>query len=140
RRELLSAAGGIAYWQADFPVTHERYREAAALAREHGTRHELADALYDFSFAPPSSRDVATWQEILAMEAPPILDEAMSIYAELGDDVGRGKSLWARSEYDFFRGDFSRAVDDLTEAVEIFSRTNDRFQISWSLHSIGLAQ
>src|SRR5439155_8494812 len=29
---------------------------------------------------------------------------------------------------------------DLTEAVEIFSRTNDRFQISWSLHSIGLAQ
>ena len=38
---------------------------------------------------------------MLSMEAPPILEQAMAIYRELGDRAGIAKSLWARSEYDF---------------------------------------
>ncbi len=139
RRELLSAAGGITYWQADLRSTHERYREALDLAQAHGTRAELADALYDFSFAPREPADLVSWQAMLTTEAPPILGQAMEIYRELGDRAGIAKSLWARSEYDFFAGDFSRAVSDLTEALSIFRPLGDRFQVSWSLHSLGVA-
>jgi len=140
RRELLSAGGGIAYWQADFVATHRHYAEALNLARASGVRKEVADALYDFSFAPSPPRDMAEWQAILAVEAPPVLEEAMAIYREIGDRAGIARSLWARSENDYFGGEFSRAVAALEEALTIFRELGDRFQISWSLHSIGLAQ
>ena len=139
RRELLSAAGGIAYWQADTAATHRRYREALELARAHGTKAELADALYDFSFAPVESLDADSYAVTIATMAPPLLVEAMTQYRELGDQRGIAKSLWAKSEHDFFRGDFSASVADLTEALAIFRALRDRFQISWSLHSLGLA-
>jgi hypothetical protein len=77
---------------------------------------------------------------MLARDAPPILEEAMAIYKELGDREGLAKSLWGRSEYDFFGGDFSRAVSDLSGALTVFRETGDRFQVAWTLHSIGLAQ
>ncbi len=147
RRPLLSAAGGIAYWQGDVLATHRRYREAVDLARAHSSRADLAEALYDFSFAPGeptpeqlAARDLAAYQQMLAYDAPRILEEAMDLFREGGDRAGLAKSLWARSEHDFFRGDFSRAVADLTEALAFFREIGDRFQVSWSLHSIGLAQ
>jgi predicted ATPase/class 3 adenylate cyclase len=140
RRQVLSAAGGVAYWQGDLMSTHHRYREALDLARAHGTKAEVAEALYDFSFAPRPPIDLPSWERMLAVESTPFLNEAMDIFRELGDRAGLAKSLWARAEYDFFRGDFSRAGGDLNEALVIFREQGDRFQISWTLHSLGLAQ
>src|SRR5262249_20937634 len=59
RFATLTAAGGISYWQGDIYAVHERYRDALAVAREHGTRAELAEALYNFSFAPVPGADTA---------------------------------------------------------------------------------
>ena len=140
RRQVLSAAGGTSYWQGDLMSTHHRYREALDLARAHGTKAEVAEALYDFSFAPRPPIDLPSWEMMLAVESTPFLNEAMDIFRELGDRAGLAKSLWARAEYDFFRGDFSRAVGDLNEALVIFREQSDAFQISWTLHSFGLAQ
>ena len=139
RRTLLSAAGGIAYWQADMTASHEFYREAVDLARAHGTRRELADALYDLAFAPIRTSDVGEWSRAIADQSRPMLDEAIAIFTELGDRDGLARCLWARSEREFFARDIAHAEQDLLDALAIFRERGDRFYIAWSLHMLGMA-
>ena len=47
---------------------YRAYREAVDLARASGTKQELADAIYDFSFSPVASDTSASWTETLGQE------------------------------------------------------------------------
>jgi predicted ATPase/class 3 adenylate cyclase len=141
RMALLTAAGGIAYWQGDMGATHSRYREGLELARAHGTRAELAEALYNFSFAPaPVRENPNTWFQLLATEAPPIVREAAGIFRELGDAAGEAKSSWGLGTYLLYGAQYAEAEQVLLRALELFRATGDRFGEAWTYHSLSLAR
>lgn len=139
RLALLSAAGGIAYWQGEIPATHERYRVAVDLARQHGSRRELAEALYNFSFAPRPLPEDGDWVQVLVTESSPAVEEAMGIFRELGDRRAEGRAIWALSEFRYFAGDFAGVMDTLQQALTVFRDLDDRFWIAWALHALGLS-
>jgi tetratricopeptide (TPR) repeat protein len=138
RLALLSAAGGISYWQGEFPATHRRYREALEIARADGSPAGIAEALYNFSFAPVAVEGLSDWLTILATESLPILEEAMPIYRDLGDRAGQAKTLWAMSDYLLYGGSLDRAETSLLEALPLFRSLGDRFGEAWALHTLGL--
>ena len=138
RGSLLNAAGGIAYWQGDLDTTHQRYREALEIARADGRPAELAEALYNFSFAPVVLEDQRDWLETLGRVSPPIVREAMAIYRDLGDRAGQAKALWALSDFLLYGGDLSGSEAALLEALPLFRDLGDRFGEAWSLHTLGL--
>ena len=140
RGALLSAAGGIAYWQGDLAATHERYREALQIARIRNVPAEIAEALYNFSFAPVVVTDLREWPEVLAVHSTPILREAMAIFEELGDLAGQAKSLWALGDYLMYGRDFEGSESALVAALPLFRRLGDRFGEAWSLHTLGMVQ
>ena len=50
RCRAYEAAGGLAYWRADFEACRTFYLEALDLARDIGDRALLSDALYNSAF------------------------------------------------------------------------------------------
>ena len=140
RRRVLTAAGGVAYWQADNAGAYRAYREAVDLARASGTKQELADAIYDFSFSPVLVDTSADWTEILSLESPKVIAEAIALYRELGDEAGMARALWASADYRFFGGDTAGAEREASEALPIFRKLGDRFGLAWALHELTLVE
>ena len=58
RARAIGAAGSIAYWRGEMPEMHRLYAAALAEARRSGDRAAVAQALYDFSFAPAAEQTV----------------------------------------------------------------------------------
>ncbi len=51
RARFAEAAGGIAYWQSDEVASTRWYQEALDIWRELGVKGEIANALYNRSYA-----------------------------------------------------------------------------------------
>jgi predicted ATPase/class 3 adenylate cyclase len=143
RMALLKAAGGVTYWQGEIASTHTRYKEALDIARAVGTRAELAEALYNFSFAPvdvSGSDDPNVWFAALSSTAPPVVREAAEIYRELGDQAGEAKAYWGLGTYLLYGADYPEAEAVLLRGLDLFRALGDRFGEAWTYHSLGLIQ
>ena len=139
RRALLTAAGGIAYWQGDIAAAHRWYREAVDLARAHEGPLALANALYDLSFAPLET-STAEWTAAIVGESRPILEEALAIFRAERDDDGVARALWALTNQYVFGGDAAEGEAVAREALELNRRFGSAFGIGWALHSVGLVE
>jgi tetratricopeptide (TPR) repeat protein len=131
------AAGSIAYWSANIRETHRHYAAAHGLARAAGDPRVLADALYNLAYAPDPELSTPISGMTLGR---PALAEALVLYDELGDDVGRANVHWALAIADGLSGDPEAARHHLREAIERYRRTGDAFGIGWTLHIIGLIE
>lgn len=125
----LEAAGGIAYWQGD--AEQERfYREAVEIARDQGDPRDLADALYNWSFAVAlSDHD----------EGLRVLEEARSIYARLGDEVGLARVRWAIGNAKTYRDEYESSLDDFQAAADGLEGADRPFDHGWALFALGFA-
>jgi predicted ATPase len=132
RLRALEAAGGLAYWAADGEAASDHYAAAVAVARAIGDDAEVANALWNKSFASRPVRDSAEWLELITAGDTSLLDEALEIWTRLGDEHGMGRALWGLSEYYDYRGDAERGEAAATQALEIFERVGDPFWVSWS--------
>ncbi|HEU4673888.1 MAG TPA: adenylate/guanylate cyclase domain-containing protein [Candidatus Limnocylindrales bacterium] len=128
RAKALEALGGIRYWQGRLAEATGPYAEATATWRELGDRRELANALYNESYA----RGVEEPQS-----ARPLLDEATAIYRELDDDVGLGNVLWAAGTNMLQGTDAPGSEPLFAEARERFRRAGDRTMEAWADHMLG---
>jgi predicted ATPase/class 3 adenylate cyclase len=133
--KALEAAGGVFYWMADWEKASRYYSECLGLRRNLEDRAGLAEALYNLSFIysipPPPQRDVERGRKLL--------EEAVQLYREIGDERGEAKVLWAIAGTHEVSNDWQSSLDYSDQALELFRKVDDRFGAGWALHSVGLA-
>jgi predicted ATPase/class 3 adenylate cyclase len=131
RMEALEAAGGLTYWQGDMEVAQRFYDEILGLTRQTGDKRAIADAIYNDAFPMLVNRTNIP-------RAKELLDEALPMFRELGDEGGTARALWALGNVEYFEKRFAAARPPLEEAQTIFRRLDDRFMLAWSTHTLGL--
>jgi tetratricopeptide (TPR) repeat protein len=137
--ELLAraygAAGGVHYWRAEFDATHRYYKAALEQARLSGDQAILAEALYNFGFAPRADIGPQQWRWD---EGRPYYEEALAIYRDLGDAAGLASVSWALAFSSVTERDLPRARRYLQESMDIQRSRADTFGLAWSLHLLGV--
>ncbi len=140
RAHLLEALGGIAWWQADIPAMTAFYNEALETWRSTGNQAEIANALYNASFAFVFSDTPAG----LSSTDPDgdglrLMEEALAIYRELGDKRGIGNATWVIGNWYHFHLQTERAITEFRAALGLFLETEDDTMVAWSQHMLGTA-
>jgi predicted ATPase/class 3 adenylate cyclase len=135
RADALDAAAGLAYWKADAEQSRAMYEEEIDVRRALGDQRGLAGALYGLSF---------TWsildlkREEFAERSKEVIDEALAIYTDLGDEAGIGLCEWALANLAYGTGDLGAAIEHAAHAREVFERTGDSFMIGWASFTLAL--
>jgi tetratricopeptide (TPR) repeat protein len=125
----LLAAGGMAYWQADVPATTSACVEALRRARGLGDRLLLAQALYNAAFPHVVQGK--------SEEGRGLLQEALVLARELGDDALEGELLWGVGTSFWFSGDKKEAEPWYLRALEKLAATDASFIQAWSYRMLG---
>ncbi len=125
------------YWHGDFAGARVPYESALGAWREMGDRSEIANALYNlsFSYAMDLQRDEAG-----ARRASELLDEALALYRELGDEHGQATVLWGIGVHLYFGSHNLEASVALEEALPLARRVGDRTLEAWCHHQLGSAR
>lgn len=132
RLRVSSAAGSLAYWAADMEDALVHYQAAVDLARELGDPRGLAEALYDYAFPHLlGDRDEAA--------ADRALDEAESIFAELGDRHGIARVIWARGVHGMYVDEPERTLEASLAALPDLEAARDMTMVAWSHHMVTVA-
>jgi predicted ATPase/class 3 adenylate cyclase len=140
RARFDEAFGGIAYWQTDQTTATRRYDEALAIWRSVGDKREIANALFNRSYA-----DV-----ILVMgggDVPPdtldpgrlMLEEGLALYEEIGDLAGQGNILWGLGSFYYFTAHADVAEQWYRRSLELHRASGHRTMEAWSLHMLALS-
>jgi predicted ATPase/class 3 adenylate cyclase len=127
RASGLSAAGSLAYWQADWPAARAHYKQALDLQRQLGKEGGIADALYNLSFAYVVPREEVQHGMDLA-------EESLTMYRRLDDRAGVAKTLWALGSATDALPEprYEEALDYYKEASEQFEIIGNRRMLAWS--------
>jgi len=146
RARLMEALGGVLWWQGDIAAMKPTYLEAVEIWRSMKDPSELANALYNYSFAfsipddapelaisPGASRPVVD-PDGLGRAA---LDEALEIYRALGDERGEANVLWGIGNMRYFGEEIDPGTAEFGAALEKFRQVGDRTMEAWSLHMLG---
>jgi len=139
RARLMEALGGVAWWQFDIAAMRPAYSEAVALWRSLDDRSELANALYNSSFAFSVPDEPGTAAEALdpTGEGQRARAEALGIYRELGDRRGEANVLWGSGQSKYFANVADSGAADFLAALEGFQAVGDQTMEAWSLHMLG---
>ena len=137
RADALDAAAGIAYWQADSSGSRSLYEEEIAARRALGDRRGLAEALYGISF---TWSIIGLQEEGNATQAAAYVNEALAIFAELGDGPGVARCTWARANIAYGAGQLDDARRYASEALAAFEAIDDRFMVGWATYTLALAE
>jgi tetratricopeptide (TPR) repeat protein len=129
RYAVLTALGGVAYWQRDLPAAREAYSEAVSLAEASGDAGDLAEALYNLA--------VVLWQLDELVEARSLAERSGNLFAQLGDGSRVPRGLWLRGSLAMAAGDLPLAEELLHESVERHRASADTFHLGWSLNMLG---
>ena len=140
RARLCEALGGVCWWQGEIAPMTIYYQEAADLWRSIGDRLELANALYNLSFAytvPANLTSESAQTFDVDGVGIRLLEEARALFAEGHDERGEANTLWALGNRHYFRNEEDAGTVQFREALEIFRRVGDRTMEAWSLHMLG---
>jgi tetratricopeptide (TPR) repeat protein len=127
REPALEAAGGIAYWQADWDTARAWYQETLDLARARNDDRAAANALYNMTFT-------FAWQPEAQVEARKVAQQSLEVNERLGDQAGIGRALWALASTYYFESDFDTALGLMERGLALFREIDDRFMIGWTLY------
>jgi len=104
------------------------YDECLELARAGGDAKTIANALYNDSF--PRMVDKSDVPGSLRL-----IEEALPIYRELGDQSGIARCLWTIGNLQHQTGQLDLAIIALDEAIGLFRKLDERFSVGWALHT-----
>jgi predicted ATPase/class 3 adenylate cyclase len=131
-----AAAGGISYWQGDFPQTHRHYARALEQARRSDDRRVLAEALYNFGFAPTPDFG-GDYAGYYAAGRSSLL-ESLRLYQELGDLKGVADANWALALAAGAERDYPAAIRHAEESLGLYRAEGDLFGTAWAAHQLAL--
>jgi tetratricopeptide (TPR) repeat protein len=113
------------------------YNEALELWQSIGDKGEIANALYNNTFQYAVSSDPrGVDPDGVALG---LMNDALALYREVGDEHGVATVLWGIGMNRFFKATPDQGADHFREALEIFERTGDMTMSAWSLHMLGSA-
>ena len=119
RAKALNAAGGLAYWQNDFPTARGFYEEYLDLCRALGDRPGLAEAEYNLAFLSAIPGD---YQDAIER-----YDAALAIWREM-NDVGRiGAGLLGLALVRYLMREYEEADRLCEQALEAARAAGDRY-------------
>ena len=140
RARLMEALGGVAWWQGDIAAMAPAYKEAVDIWRTLDDKGELANAIYNFSFVftvlDAAPQDLLVNNDAFATGSA-LLEEALALYREIGDERGEANVLWGKGNMLYFRGEVDPGSDDMRLAMEKFRKVGDRTMEAWTLHMLG---
>jgi predicted ATPase/class 3 adenylate cyclase len=142
RAKLMEALGGVCWWQGDIPPMRAAYAEAVELWRGRDSQAELANALYNYSFAftvPDLPSPDALKQTDSTGEGAAALQEALGIYRAIGDERGEANVLWGIGNLRYFAGTDGTGAEQFQLALDKFRHVGDRTMEAWSHHQLGSA-
>jgi predicted ATPase/class 3 adenylate cyclase len=141
RGRLMEALGGVLWWQADILAMKDAYAEALAIWRSVGDKAELANALYNYSFAFSVNPDPKADPRLADPEGEGkrALQEALQLYREIGDRRGEANALWGMGNGQYFANNEDAGAGYFREALAIFREVGDVTMEAWSLHMLGSA-
>jgi predicted ATPase/class 3 adenylate cyclase len=140
RARFAEAFGGIAYWQSDEKAATRLYDEALRLWRQIGDKREIANALFNRSYADMIVIMQGSTGISYLASGRKLLDEALELYREIGDKGGEGNILWALGSFYYFTADAATAESWYRRSLELHRQAGDRTMEAWSLHMLALAQ
>jgi predicted ATPase/class 3 adenylate cyclase len=129
RYAVLTARGGVAYWQRDLAAGEAAYGEAVGLAEAAGNVADTAEALFNLAFP--------VWQQGRLDEAATLATRSGDLFEELGDEAGVARVLWLRGDLALFMGYLAEAERLLRQSVERHRSGSDAFHLGWSLRMLG---
>lgn len=140
RARLLEAAGGVAYWQADHEAATRWYGEALEIWRRIGDKREIANAIYNHSFANivPFIRGEMRITPEATQEGLAQCAEALALFREIGDILGEGNVTWAIGGLQHYSGAYEEARASYERALFLFRQAGQRTMEGWSLHMVSL--
>jgi predicted ATPase/class 3 adenylate cyclase len=141
---LQEALGGVAYWQGRRADAERHYDAALGHWEVSGDPLEIANALYNRSFADVigiaddggRTLDPSELAEIEAATRQR-LAKALELYRSNGDRHGEANVLWAIGTGEYFLERLEEAEATFVEARESFAATGDRTMEAWALHMLG---
>ncbi|MEO8469842.1 MAG: adenylate/guanylate cyclase domain-containing protein [Chloroflexota bacterium] len=141
RARLMEALGGVYWWQADIVRMEAAYDEALSIWRARGDKSEIANALYNYSFAFAVGPDPKQDPRIADMDGSGARAqaEALALYEEIGNLQGQANVLWAMGNRAYFRNEDGYGRTHFTNALERFRQVGDVTMEAWSLHMLGSA-
>jgi predicted ATPase/class 3 adenylate cyclase len=137
---FTEAFGGVAYWQSDETTAARLYDEALTIWREVGDKAEIANALFNRSYA---DMIVIMGGDVSAAYLSPgraLLNEALELYREIGDKGGEGNILWALGSFHYFTADAMTAESWYRRSLELHRAAGNRTMEAWSLHMLAMSQ
>ncbi|TKJ18509.1 adenylate/guanylate cyclase domain-containing protein [Blastococcus sp. CCUG 61487] len=129
RAAVLSARGGIAYWQLDSAAMTAAYEEAAELYERIGDREQLAEALYNRVFPLMLARDFTAGERMAK--------RSEELFTGLGDAHGAARAMFGRALATIHLGRHEDADDLLRRAAATFREREDSYHLGWSLRMRG---
>lgn len=127
----LEALGGVHWWKGDMPSCLAAYEDALTLARQiDAPLREQANAIYNMALAVGFAlEDLHRSDELL--------DEAESIYEELGDINGLGDVFWGRGNIGSFGKDLADSRAHLERSADFYERAGNEFGRVWAMFEVG---
>ena len=129
RFKALTAVGGLAYWQNDYPATERFYSEALGIAKELNDPRALAEGLFNLSFIDRIRGDV---EEGMAK-----LRQVLAMARSIGDRQLTADCLFLLGNHELRVGRPEEALPMVEEAMAIFRDLGNRFALADSLSGLG---
>lgn len=135
----MEALGGVAWWQGDIATMRQAYQEAVAIWRSMKDPSEVANALYNYSFAftVPEEPTPGPFETDPEGEGAAALQEALQLYRGLGEERGEANVLWGIGNMKYFQEAPDAGAAEFALALEKFRHVGDRTMEAWSLHQLG---
>lgn len=134
RLAAITAAGGIAYWMGEMPRARDLYAEQLRLATELGDRAGQADARFNLAFATFMRPDADVNEALRAAR------DARQAYDDIGDGVGKARTVWMEATIHMNLGGPEVALPMFEQALVEFERLGDAWYHPMALGSIGWAR
>jgi predicted ATPase len=122
RAWALSAAGSLAYWQADTMMARRHYQAQIEAAEAAGDEACIADAYFNFGH-------VAFIEEDDPAEQLAFIDAAEERYRKLGDERGAARAAWGRGILAISQGKGMLSIGGRSlEATELLGQSLTDFE------------
>jgi predicted ATPase/class 3 adenylate cyclase len=129
RFKALTGAGGLAYWQNDYPAAERFYSEALEIARELGDPRSIAEGLLNLSYLDRIRGDE---EEGMAK-----LRTVREMATSIGDRQLAADCLWLLGGRELREGRPEQGLAMVEEALDIYRELGNPFSTAESLASLG---
>ncbi|MCL5998537.1 MAG: tetratricopeptide repeat protein [Chloroflexi bacterium] len=129
RAKPLSAAGLLAYYQANYTLAYALFEESVSISQASNDRASLAYALHGLGNC--------CWYQGNQARARSLLEESIALYRELGDPWGTAMSLAGLACVLGYLGDYTATRALFEESLAISDRIGDKWSTAFCLWGLG---